>query len=134
MSKVQIYMNEKPVDEFHLTGKCKACEDEETPMYIHRCPIKNFDDEGEFCCPELCEEYEETDIENGLYVVWYNSPHYDEDNKVLYKLYIPFRWFESEAEAKDFIERYKLKETCICGYTDKKTWDQVYKGRTIAIV
>ena len=130
---VQIYFNNKPVDDFHLTGKCMECDDEETPKYIRKCPIKNFDDEGATCVPELCECYQETDIDNGLCVVYYTSPHYNEEEKALYRLYVPFRWFETSKEAQDFIEMYHLSNTCICGYTDKGTWDHVYKGRTVKV-
>ena len=30
-----------------------------SPEVMDRCPIINFDDEGDECCPSLCDEYDE---------------------------------------------------------------------------
>lgn len=38
-------------------ARCKAAG--KNPTELDKCPIYNFDDDGECCVPELCEEYEE---------------------------------------------------------------------------
>lgn len=35
----------------------------ESPCDMDCCPICNFDDYGDFCVPELCDEYTEVDDE-----------------------------------------------------------------------
>lgn len=38
-------------------ARCKVCN--ENPEEMTRCPIYNFDDFGEYCVPNLCDEYTE---------------------------------------------------------------------------
>lgn len=42
-------------------ARCKYCY--ENPLLISLCPIRNFDDYGSICVPELCEMYTEEDDE-----------------------------------------------------------------------
>lgn len=40
-------------------AKCRVSG--KSPEYMIKCPIYNFDDYGDECVPELCDEYEEGD-------------------------------------------------------------------------
>lgn len=44
---------------FSLPFKAICKETEQNPVDMERCPICNFDDDGDICVPELCEEYTE---------------------------------------------------------------------------
>ena len=46
--------------EIDALPECARCGiTEENPENMDECPIKNFDNDGEICVPELCEVYEE---------------------------------------------------------------------------
>ena len=38
-------------------AKCKATG--KSPEYMERCPLYNFDDDGDICVPEICDQYTE---------------------------------------------------------------------------
>lgn len=46
--------------EIYLVPECVRCKiTGQNPVDMDECPICNFDDTGDICVPELCEEYME---------------------------------------------------------------------------
>ena len=54
---MEIHISGIEVNALPENARCKKTG--ENPMRMSKCPILNFDDKGQYCVPELCDEYEE---------------------------------------------------------------------------